>query len=131
MIIGFHQTATLTLAVLTLASCAGSPSATLPMTGQWQWANTNISYGNTVDQDKMSCSVEADAIQSRLSQCNTVQPQNCDNLTDNTAKAMCQYSNSTTKNMCSVGRMTIPKQEIVDGCIAARGWKQVWVKPVR
>ena len=44
------------------------------------------------------------------------------------AKAMCQYSNSTTKNMCSVGRMAIPKQEIVDGCIAARGWKQEWAK---
>ena len=22
----------------------------------------------------------------------------------------------------------IPRQEIVDGCIAARGWEQVWVK---
>lgn len=118
----------LSFTTLALASCASTPSATLPMSGQWQWANTNFSYTNTVDQDKMSCSVEADAIQSRLSQCNTVQPQNCDSLTDNTAKAMCQYSNSTTKNMCSVGRMAIPKQEIIDGCVAARGWKQVWVK---
>jgi hypothetical protein len=130
MIIGLHKIVPLSLAVLTLASCAGSPSTTLPMSGQWQWVNTNTSYASTLDQDKLACSIEADAIKSRLSQCETVQPQNCDNLTDNTAKAMCQYSNSTTKNMCSVGRMAIPKQEIVDGCIAARGWKQVWVKSV-
>lgn len=81
-----------------------------------------------MDQDKATCSAEADAIQSRLSQCNVAPPKDCERLTDNVAKAMCQYSNSTTKNMCSVGRMAIPKQEIVDGCIAARGWKQVWVK---
>ena len=130
MIIGFHKIVPLSLGVLTLASCAGSPSTTLPMSGQWQWVNTNASYANSLDQDKLACSVEADAIRSRLSQCETVQPQNCDNLTDNTAKAMCQYSNSTTKNMCSLGRMAIPKQEIIDGCVAARGWKQVWVKPV-
>jgi len=113
---------------LALASCAGTPSATLPMSGHWQWVNTNTSYANSLDQDKLACSAEADAIQDRLSQCNTVQPQNCDSLTDSTAKAMCMFSNSTTKHMCSVGRMAIPKQEIVDGCIAARGWKQVWVK---
>jgi hypothetical protein len=118
----------LALAALALASCAGTPSATLPMSGNWQWANTNTAYASTIDQDKLACSVEADAIQGRLSQCGTVQPQNCDSLVDNTAKAMCQYSNSTTKNLCSVGRMAIPKQEIVDGCVAARGWKQVWVK---
>lgn len=118
----------LSFTTLILASCSGTPSATIPMTGQWQWANNNASYANTVDQDKLACSGEADAIQSRLSQCSTVQPQNCDSLTDSTAKAMCQFSNSTTKNMCSVGRMAIPKQEIVDGCIAAKGWKQVWVK---
>lgn len=120
--------ATLALTSLTLASCSGTPSATLPMSGGWQWVNTNASYASTLDQDKLACSVEADAIQGRLNQCGTVQPQNCDNLTDNVAKAMCQFSNSTTKNMCSVGRMAIPKQEIVDGCIAARGWKQVWAK---
>ena len=118
----------LSFTALALASCAGSPSATLPMSGKWQWTNMNTSYANTVDQDKMSCSVEADAIQSRLSQCNTVQPQNCDTLTDNTAKAMCQYSNSTTKNICNVGRMNIPKQEIIDGCVSARGWTQAWIK---
>lgn len=123
-----HTILALLFTTLALASCAGSPSATLPMSGKWQWTNTTASYSKTVDQDKMSCSVEADTIKSRLSQCNTVQPQNCDSLTDNSAKAMCQYSNTTTKNMCSVGRMAIPKQEIVDGCIAARGWKQVWVK---
>lgn len=128
MINRFQKVAVLALTTIGLASCAGTPSATLPMSGQWQWMNTNASYANTLDQDKMTCSSEADAIQSRLSQCNIVQPQNCDNLTDNTAKAMCQFSNSTTKNMCSVGRMAIPKQEIVDGCIAARGWKQAWVK---
>ncbi len=128
MIIRLSKIATLALTTLALASCAGTPSATLPMTGQWQWVNTNTSYANTLDQDKLACSAEADAIQSRLSQCATVQPQNCDSFTDSTAKAMCQYSNSTTKNLCSVGRMVIPKQEIVDGCIAARGWKQVWVK---
>lgn len=125
----FQKVAMLSVTAIALASCAGSPSAILPMSGKWQWANTNASYANTLEQDKMACSVEADAIQSRLSQCNTIQPQNCDSLADNTAKAMCQYSNSTTKNMCSVGRMAIPKQEIVDGCLAARGWKQVWVKP--
>jgi hypothetical protein len=117
--------ATLSLA---LASCAGTPSATLPTSGSWQWVNTNTSYANTLDQDKLACSAEADAIQSRLSQCGTVQPQNCDSLADNVAKATCQYSNSTTKNICSVGRVMIPKQEIIDGCIGARGWKQVWVK---
>lgn len=120
--------APLAMSALALTSCSGTPSATLPMSGQWQWVNTNASYANTLVQDKMACSVEADAIQGRLSQCGTVQPQNCDSLTDNVAKAMCQYSNSTTKNMCSVGRMGIPKQEIVDGCVAARGWKQVWIK---
>jgi hypothetical protein len=128
MIIRLSKLVAVATLSLALASCAGTPSATLPMTGQWQWVNTNTSYANTLDQDKLACSAEADAIQSRLSQCGTVQPQNCDSLTDNTAKAMCQYSNSTTKNLCSVGRMAIPKQEIVDGCIGARGWKQVWVK---
>jgi hypothetical protein len=128
MITRLSKIAALTLTTLGLASCVGTPSATLPILGNWQWSNTNTAYASTIDQDKLACSVEADAIQSRLSQCGTVQPQNCDTLTDNTAKAMCQYSNSTTKNMCSVGRMAIPKQEIVDGCIAARGWKQVWVK---
>ena len=49
-------------------------------------------------------------------------------MTDNVTKAMCQYSNSTTTNMCSGGRMAIPKQEIVDGCIATSGWKQEWAK---
>jgi hypothetical protein len=124
----FRKIATLSVIALTLTSCSGTPSATLPMSGKWQWANTNASYADTLDQDKIACAVEADAIQSRLSQCNTAQPQDCDNIADNTAKAMCQYSNATTKNMCSVGRMAIPKQEIVDGCVAARGWKQVWVK---
>jgi hypothetical protein len=121
-------TAPIAIAALFVSACSGTPSATLPMSGNWQWVNTSASYALLLDQDKATCSAEADAIQSRLSQCNTAQPQNCDSLTDNTAKAMCQYSNSTTKNMCSVGRMAIPKQEIVDGCIAARGWKQVWVK---
>ena len=128
MIQRFQKIAVMSLASVALASCSGTPNATLPMSGQWQWVNTNVSYANALDQDKLACSAEADAIQGRLSQCSTVQPQNCDSLTDNTAKAMCQFSNLTTKNMCSVGRMAIPKQEIVDGCIAARGWKQVWVK---
>lgn len=123
-----HTILALSFTTLALVSCASTPNATLPMSGQWQWINANASYANTVDQDKMSCSVEAGAIQSRLSQCGTVQPQNCESLMDNTAKAMCQYSNSTTKNMCSVGRMAIPKQEIVDGCVGARGWKQIWIK---
>jgi hypothetical protein len=124
--------APLALATFALASCSGSqsgtPSATLPVSGKWQWVNTNASYAQTVEQDKATCSTEADAIQSRLSQCNAAPPSDCEKLADNAAKAMCQYSNSTTKNMCSVGRMAIPKQEIVDGCIAARGWKQVWAK---
>ena len=128
MITRLAMIATLSSVTLALASCAGTPSATLPMSGHWQWVNTNTSYASTLDQDKLACSAEADAIQGRLSQCKTVQPQNCDSLNDSTAKAMCMFSNSTTKNMCSVGRMAIPKQEIVDGCIAARGWKQVWVK---
>jgi hypothetical protein len=123
-----QKIATIVLSSIALASCSGTPSATLPMSGRWEWVNTNAAYANTLDQDKLACSVEADAIQGRLSQCGTVQPQNCDSLTDNTAKAMCMFSNSTTKNMCSVGRMAIPKQEIVDSCITARGWKQVWVK---
>jgi hypothetical protein len=128
MMTRFQKIAALSLTTLALTSCADTPSATLATSGKWQWTNTSVPYPNTLDQDKMSCSVEADAIQSRLSQCGTVQPQNCDSLIDSVAKAMCQYSNSTTKNICSVGRMAIPKQEIVDGCIAARGWKQVWMK---
>lgn len=118
---------TLLAPAFVLSSCAG-PSATLPMAGSWQWVNTNPSYSISLGQDKMTCAAEADSINARLRQCNSVPPQDCNKLSDNTAKAMCQYSNSTTKNMCSVGRMAIPKQEIVDGCIAARGWKQVWVK---
>ena len=120
--------AALTLAGLALTSCSGTPSATLPMPGRWQWANVNASYRQSLDQDKVTCSREADAIRSRLSQCNASPPSDCEKITDNVAKAMCQYSNSTTKNLCSIGRMEIPKQEIVDGCIAARGWKQVWIK---
>lgn len=123
------------VALLSLTtSCAdppGMPLSRMPVNGGWQWVNTNTSYAQSVDQDKATCSVEADAIRSRLSQCNVAPPTDCEKLTDNVAKAMCQYSNSTTKNMCSVGRMAIPKQEIVDGCIAARGWKQVWVKASR
>jgi len=118
----------LPVVVMTLASCSTGPSATLPMSGGWQWVNTNTLYALSLDQDKATCSAEADAIQSRLSRCNAAPPADCERLTDNVSKAMCQYSNSTTKNMCSVGRMAIPKQEIVDGCITARGWKQVWVK---
>lgn len=121
-------TALLAVAALFLASCSGTPSATLSMSGQWQWVNTNASYALSMEQDRATCSAEADAIQSRLSQCNSAPPSDCEKLADTVAKAMCQYSNSTTKNMCNVGRMAIPKQEIVDGCIAARGWKQVWVK---
>ncbi len=115
-------------ATVLLTSCASAPNATLPISGRWQWVNTNASYALSVDQDKVTCSIEADAVQSRLSQCNSAPPTDCEKLSDNVSKAMCQYSNSTTKNMCSVGRMAIPKQEIVDGCLAARGWKQVWVK---
>lgn len=115
-------------ATVLLTSCASAPSATLPISGRWQWVNTNASYALSVDQDKVTCSIEADAIQSRLGQCNVAAPTDCEKLSDNVSKAMCQYSNSTTKSMCSVGRMAIPKQEIVDGCIDARGWKQVWVK---
>lgn len=122
------NTASFALVTAMLPSCSGTPSATLPMSGQWQWVNTNVSYAQSLDQDKATCSAEADAIQSRLSQCNIAPPTDCEKLTDSVSKAMCQYSNSTTKNLCSVGRMAIPKQEIVDGCIAARGWKQVWVK---
>lgn len=116
------------LVALTLASCSGTPSATLPLSGHWQWVNVDTAYVQSLEQDKATCSAEADAIQSRLIQCNATPPSDCDNLTDNVTKAMCQYSNSTTKNMCSAGRMAIPKQEIVDGCIAARGWRQVWIK---
>lgn len=128
MITRLAKIAPLAMSALGLASCSGTPSATLPMAGSWQWVNTKASYAATLEQDKMTCSAEADSINARLRQCNNVPPQDCGKLIDNTAKAMCQYSNSTTKNMCSVGRMAIPKQEIVDGCIAARGWKQVWVK---
>lgn len=120
--------ALLAVAALFLASCSGTPSATLPMSGQWQWVNTNASYALSIEQDRATCSAEADAIRSRLSQCNVAAPTDCEKIADTVAKAMCQYSNSTTKNMCSVGRMAIPKQEIVDGCITARGWRQVWVK---
>jgi hypothetical protein len=98
------------------------------MSGQWQWANTNATYAVSLDQDKATCSAEADAIQSRLGQCNVAPPTDCEKLSDDVSKAMCQYSNSTTKNMCSAGRMAVPKQEILDGCIAARGWQQVWMK---
>lgn len=104
------------------------PASKMPFAGGWQWVNTNVSYAKSVDQDKSTCSAEADAIQSRLSQCNVAPPSDCEKLTDNVTKAMCLYSNSTNKNMCSVHRMAIPKQEIVDGCISALGWKQVWVK---
>lgn len=128
MIRAVRHTAPLTIAALFLASCSGTPSATLPMSGQWQWMNANASYALSMEQDRAACAAEADVIRSRLSQCNVAPPTDCEMLSDNVAKAMCQYSNSTTKNMCSVGRMAIPKQEIVDGCIAARGWKQVWVK---
>ena len=120
--------ASLALFALAVAGCSGTPSATLPMSGQWQWVNINASYSQSLNQDRATCSAEADAVQSRLSQCNVAAPTDCEKLPDNVAKAMCQYSNSTTQNMCSVGRMAIPKQEIVDGCIAARGWRQVWVK---
>lgn len=120
--------ASLALAALAVVGCSGTPSATLPMSGKWQWVNTNASYAQSLDQDKVTCSAEADAIQSRLSQCNSAPPSDCEKLADTVAKAMCQYSNSTTKNMCSIGRMAIPKQEIIDGCIAARGWRQVWVR---
>jgi hypothetical protein len=126
MIMRFCKISTLTLAALALASC--TPSVTLSMSGRWQWDNSNSQYARSLDQDKLSCSREADAIQERLNQCGTVQQQDCDSWTDTVDKAMCQYSNVTTKNMCSVGRMTIPKVEIVDGCIAAFGWKQVWTK---
>ena len=111
-----------------LASCSGTPSATLPMSGLWEWGNVDASYVPTLNQDRQVCVAEAEGILSQLRQCATIKPQNCGGLTDNVAKAMCQYANSTTKNMCSVGRITIPKQEIVDGCISARGWKQAWVK---
>lgn len=111
-----------------LVSCSGTPSATFPISGQWQWVNANASYAGALDEDKATCSVEADAIQSRLRQCSAAPASNCEKLTVNVSQAMCRYSNSTTKNMCSVGRMTVPKHEIVDGCIAARGWKQVWLK---
>jgi hypothetical protein len=116
------------LTTVLLTSCASTPSATLPMSGRWQWVNANASDTRSVDEDRATCSAEADAIQSRVGQCNVAPPTDCEKLTDNVAKTMCQYSNSTTKNLCSVGRMAIPKQEIVDGCIAARGWKQVWAK---
>lgn len=118
----------LPVATFLLTSCASTPSATLPMSGRWQWVNANASYTRSVDEDRVTCSAEADAVQSRLSKCNVAPPTDCEKLADNVSKAMCQYSNSTIKNFCSVGRMAIPKQEIVDGCISARGWKQVWVK---
>lgn len=117
-----------TMTAVLLASCSGTPSATLPMSGHWQWVNTSAAYTLPLEQDKETCFAEANAIQSRLSQCNTAPPSDCEELPDNAAKAMCQYSNSTTRNMCNAGRMAIPRQEIVDGCIAARGWQQVWVK---
>lgn len=113
---------------LAAASCSGTPSATLPMSGHWQWANANTLHPRSLDQDKVTCFKEAEAIQLRISQCSSPPPSDCNKLEDNVNKAMCQYSNATTKRMCSVGRLEIPKQEIMDGCIAARGWKQVWIK---
>ena len=113
---------------IAMASCSGAPSATLPMSGRWQWANTNTSCPRSLNQDKVTCSKEAEVIQLRISQCISHPPSDCDGHEGNVNKAMCEYSNTTTKNMCSVGRMEIPKQEIVDGCIAAHGWKQVWIK---
>ena len=111
-----------------LVACSGSPSVSLPMTGHWQWTNSNASYVISLDDDKVTCISEADRVKSRITQCDVVQPTPCEKLTDNVAKAMCQYSNTTTKNMCLKGRMEIPEQEIVDGCIAARGWHQVWMR---
>ncbi len=128
MIFSPRSLAALALVGLALTSCSGTPSATLPMSGRWQWANTIASYPQSLDQDKATCSREADAIQLRVSLCSSLLPSDCERVSDNVTKAMCQYSNATTKNMCSVGRMEIPKQEIVDGCVAARGWKQVWIK---
>jgi len=128
MSIGFNEIVLVGAAAFGLASCSGTPSATLPISGQWQSVNVNAAYDNTLDEDKAMCSGEADSILSRINQCNSAPPSDCDKLTDSVARAMCQYSNSTTKNMCSVARMEIPKQEIVDGCIIARGWNQVWMK---
>jgi hypothetical protein len=128
MKIDIRKVGTLYIMAVGLAACSSTPSVTLPMSGSWQWINTNTSYARSFVQDQATCSSEADSIQARMSQCSAAPPSDCDQLTDNVAKAMCQYSNSTTKSMCSVGRMAIPKQEIVDGCIAARGWKQEWAK---
>jgi hypothetical protein len=118
---------TFSIIVFVLSSC-GTPSTTLPMSGSFQWVNTNALSSTTLEQDQRTCSAEAESINARLQECQTSPPQDCEKLRENTAKAMCQYSNATTKSMCSVGVLAIPKQEIVDGCIAARGWKQVWVK---
>ena len=128
MSIRFSRIVLSALPLLGLAGCSGAPSATLPMAGHWQWGNSNPGYSLTLEQDKATCSGEADAILARIGQCNAVPPTDCSPLADHVARAMCEYSNSTTRNMCSVGRMSIPKAEVVDGCIAARGWKQAWVK---
>ena len=113
-----------------LASCAESnPSVTLPLAGKWQWSNTNPAATGTISEAKLACLGEADEIQSLISKCSTVKPKACEGVGDNVTIAMCNYSNSITKNNCSVGRMSIPKEEIMDGCIAARGWKQIWVQP--
>jgi hypothetical protein len=112
---------------LALSSCA-SPTATLPMAGSFEWVNTNAPYSATLEEDQGVCSSEADLIDARLKKCASSPPQDCDRLTDTAAQALCQYSNATTKHTCSVGRVAIPKEEIVDGCIAARGWKQIWIK---
>lgn len=98
------------------------------MSGQWEWRNTSETYVNSLEQDKVTCSGEADAILLRLSQCQSAAPADCEKLTDTVAQAMCQYSNSTTKNKCGANHLAIPRAEIVDGCIAARGWKQIWLK---
>ena len=107
--------------------CACEPGVTVPMSGHWAWVNSNAAYTASLETDRLACSAQAADIQARLSKCEIAKPLDCESMTNKVDQAMCRYSNSTTKNMCDVGRMNIPKQEIIDGCVSARGWTQAWI----
>lgn len=113
-----------------LSSCSGTPSAVLPMSGKWQWANINPSHPQSLDQDNAICVGEADAIQARINHCSSTAPSDCEKMPSNIDPAMCEYANTTTNSICSVERILLPKQEIVGGCLGALGWKQKWIKSV-